>query len=68
MVDVDGNSYIDYVCSWGPLLLGHRPRQVIEALQQVLTIWTSFGAPTEQEIELAELIRDAMPSWKWSGW
>jgi glutamate-1-semialdehyde 2,1-aminomutase len=62
MFDVDGNSYIDYVCSWGPLLLGHRPKQVIEALQQVLAIGTSFGAPTEREIELAELIRGAMPS------
>jgi glutamate-1-semialdehyde 2,1-aminomutase len=62
MFDVDGNSYIDYVCSWGPLLLGHRPKEVIEALQQVLEIGTSFGAPTEREIELAELIREAMPS------
>ena len=50
MFDVDGNSYIDYVCSWGPLLLGHRPKPVIEALQQVLEVGTSFGAPTEREI------------------
>ncbi len=62
MFDVDGNSYIDYVCSWGPLLLGHRPKPVIEALQQVLEVGTSFGAPTEREIVLAELIREAMPS------
>ena len=62
MFDVDGNSYIDYVCSWGPLLLGHRPKQVIEALQAVLAIGTSFGAPTEREIVLAELMREAMPS------
>jgi glutamate-1-semialdehyde 2,1-aminomutase len=62
MFDVDGNSYIDYVCSWGPLLLGHRPKPVIEALQQVLEVGTSFGAPTEREIVLAELIRQAMPS------
>src|ERR671916_1940472 len=62
LIDVDGNSYIDYICSWGPLLLGHRPKEVIDALQQVLEIGTSFGAPTEREIELAELIRDAMPS------
>ena len=62
MIDVDGNSYIDYMCSWGPLLLGHRPKPVIEALQQVLEVGTSFGAPTEREIELAELIRTAMPS------
>ena len=52
LIDVDGNSYIDYICSWGPLLLGHRPKPVIEALQAVLEIGTSFGAPTEREIEL----------------
>ena len=62
LIDVDGNSYIDYICSWGPLLLGHRPKVVIDALQQVLEIGTSFGAPTEREIELAELIRNAIPS------
>jgi glutamate-1-semialdehyde 2,1-aminomutase len=62
LFDVDGNSYIDYICSWGPLLLGHRPPSVIEALRQVLEIGTSFGAPTEREIDLAEIIRDAVPS------
>jgi glutamate-1-semialdehyde 2,1-aminomutase len=62
LFDVDGNSYIDYVCSWGPLLLGHRPPCVIEALTRVLDTGTSFGAPTEREIELAELIREAVPS------
>lgn len=62
LIDVDGNSYIDYICSWGPLLLGHRPGVVIDALQQVLEIGTSFGAPTEREIQLAELIRLAVPS------
>lgn len=60
--DEDGNSYIDYVGSWGPLLLGHRHPEVIEALRQVLEVGTSFGAPTEREIELAELIREAVPS------
>jgi glutamate-1-semialdehyde 2,1-aminomutase len=60
--DVDGNSYIDYVGSWGPLLLGHRPQPVIEALREVLEIGTSFGAPTEREAELAELIIQAVPS------
>jgi glutamate-1-semialdehyde 2,1-aminomutase len=60
--DVDGNSYIDYVGSWGPLLLGHRAKPVIEALRGVLDAGTSFGAPTEREIELAELIRQAVPS------
>jgi glutamate-1-semialdehyde 2,1-aminomutase len=60
--DADGNSYIDYVGSWGPLLLGHRPACVIDALREVLKCGTSFGAPTEREIELAELIRQAVPS------
>jgi glutamate-1-semialdehyde 2,1-aminomutase len=60
--DADGNSYIDYVCSWGPLLFGHRPKVVIDALAKVLEIGTSFGAPTEREIELAELICELMPS------
>jgi glutamate-1-semialdehyde 2,1-aminomutase len=61
LVDVDGNSYVDYVCSWGPLLLGHRPECVITALHDVLEIGTSFGAPTEREVELADMIRRAMP-------
>ncbi|MCC6585783.1 MAG: glutamate-1-semialdehyde 2,1-aminomutase [Bryobacterales bacterium] len=60
--DVDGNSYIDYVCSWGPLILGHRHPAIIRALDNVLEIGTSFGAPTEREIDLAEKIRAAMPS------
>ena len=60
--DVDGNSYIDYVGSWGPLLFGHRFPPVIEALTSVLAVGTSFGAPTEREIHLAEKIRAAMPS------
>jgi glutamate-1-semialdehyde 2,1-aminomutase len=60
--DVDGNAYIDYVGSWGPLLLGHRAASVIDALRAVLDAGTSFGAPTEREIELAELIRQAVPS------
>jgi glutamate-1-semialdehyde 2,1-aminomutase len=62
ITDADGNSYIDYVGSWGPLLLGHRQPQVIEALRAVLDIGTSFGAPTEREIVMAEKIRAAMPS------
>jgi glutamate-1-semialdehyde 2,1-aminomutase len=60
--DVDGNSYIDYVGSWGPLLLGHRPAPVMDALREVLESGTSFGAPTEREVELAGLITKAVPS------
>src|SRR6202040_3777415 len=62
LFDVDGNEYIDYVCSWGPLILGHRPPMVIEALREVLEIGTSFGAPTEREVELAALIHECVPS------
>ena len=60
--DADGNEYIDYVGSWGPLLLGHRFPPVLEALNEALQRGTSFGAPTEEEIELAELIRELAPS------
>jgi glutamate-1-semialdehyde 2,1-aminomutase len=60
--DADGNEYIDYVGSWGPLLLGHRHPEILAALERALEIGTSFGAPTEQEIELAEAICDAAPS------
>src|SRR6266498_1008173 len=49
--DVDGNDYIDYVGSWGPLLLGHRHPEVMAALERALEIGTSFGAPTEKEVE-----------------
>ncbi len=60
--DVDGNEYIDYVGSWGPLLLGHRHPEILAALAEALEIGTSFGAPTEREIELAEAIIRAVPS------
>jgi len=60
--DVDGNSYIDYVGSWGPLILGHRHPSVIKALILILNKCVSFGAPTELEIELADMIIDAVPS------
>jgi glutamate-1-semialdehyde 2,1-aminomutase len=60
--DADGNEYLDYVGSWGPLLLGHRHPDILSALERSLEAGTSFGAPTEQEIELAEAIRDAIPS------
>lgn len=62
LTDVDGNTYIDYVGSWGPLILGHRHPEVIKALQGCLEMGTSFGAPTELETELAKMIIDALPA------
>ncbi len=62
LFDVDGNQYIDYVGSWGPLLLGHRHPEIIRALEEALGVGTSFGAPTEREVELAEEICAAVPS------
>ncbi len=60
--DADGNGYIDYVLSWGPLALGHAHPRVIEALQEAAARGTSYGAPTRLEIELAELVISLVPS------
>ena len=60
--DVDGNEYIDYIGSWGPLLIGHRHPEILGALNEAMTRGTSFGAPTEQEIDLAETIHSLVPS------
>lgn len=60
--DADGNEFIDYVCSWGPLILGHSHPQVVEALKKAVERGTSFGAPTELETILAKMISAAMPS------
>jgi glutamate-1-semialdehyde 2,1-aminomutase len=60
--DVDGKEYIDYIGSWGPLIFGHRPPEVLTALSEILEIGTSFGAPTEREVEIAELIVKMVPS------
>jgi glutamate-1-semialdehyde 2,1-aminomutase len=59
--DVDGNEYIDYVLSWGPLVLGHAPPAVLEALGRTMRDGTSFGIPTELEVLLGEAVRDRMP-------
>src|SRR5438309_4813129 len=56
LYDVDGNRYIDYVLSWGPLILGHVHRAVVEAIREQAGRGTSFGAPTELETELARLV------------
>lgn len=60
--DVDGQAYVDYVGSWGPLIFGHRPPEVLEALQEALRIGTSFGAPTPGEVRLASTISAFFPS------
>lgn len=59
--DADGNEYLDYVLSWGPLVLGHAPEVVLEALARVMQDGTSFGMPTEREVDLADKIADRMP-------
>ena len=60
--DVENNEYIDYVGSWGPMILGHSNPVIINALKEQLNYGTSYGAPTEKEIEIAKLIVDAVPS------
>ncbi|MGQ9511662.1 glutamate-1-semialdehyde 2,1-aminomutase [Thermodesulfitimonas sp.] len=62
VLDVDGNSFIDYVCSWGPLILGHAHPAVVEAVKTTAERGTSYGAPTELEVELAKRIVDALPA------
>src|SRR5687767_12048667 len=62
LYDVDGNRYIDYIGSWGPMILGHGHPEVVAAVHAALDKAFSFGAPTEAENELAELIIDAVPS------
>ncbi|HYV15235.1 MAG TPA: glutamate-1-semialdehyde 2,1-aminomutase [Conexibacter sp.] len=62
LVDVDGNRYVDWVCSWGPLILGHACPPVVEAVRDAAEHGTSFGAPTPGEVELAGEIADRMPS------
>ncbi|KAF0189514.1 MAG: glutamate-1-semialdehyde-2 [Desulfobulbaceae bacterium] len=60
--DVDGNEYIDFVCSWGPMILGHAHPAVLAAITETMAHGTSFGAPTPKEIELASMVVDALPS------
>jgi glutamate-1-semialdehyde 2,1-aminomutase len=62
LYDVDGNRYIDYVLSWGPLILGHAHPSVVSALKEAVARGTSYGAPSPLEIELAQLIREFMPN------
>ncbi|MBL7162496.1 MAG: glutamate-1-semialdehyde 2,1-aminomutase [Anaerolineales bacterium] len=60
--DVDGNRYIDYVLSWGPLILGHAHPEVISAVKQAAELGTSYGAPSPLEVELAQLVQEFMPN------
>ncbi len=62
ITDVDGNEYIDYVCSWGPGILGHAHPQVIQKVQEACEKGLTYGAPTENEVVLAEMISELMPS------
>lgn len=62
ITDVDGNTYIDYVASWGPMILGHARAEVVDAISRAAQFGTSYGAPTRAEVELAEAVIDAFPS------
>lgn len=62
LYDIDGNQYLEYVNSWGPMILGYNPPQVIKELEKQLKLGTSFGAPTEVETEIAELITNFYPA------
>ncbi len=62
LYDADGNKYIDYIASWGPMILGHAYEPVVKAIQDKASFSTSFGAPTELEIEIAELIKSMVPN------
>ncbi len=62
LTDVDGRSYVDYVCAWGPLILGHAHPVVLEAIRAAAERGWSYGAPCEAEVQLAELVRERMPS------
>jgi glutamate-1-semialdehyde 2,1-aminomutase len=62
IIDVDGNIYIDYVCSWGPLIHGHAHPAIVAAITEAAVLGTSYGAPTAAEVELAELIAHRMPA------
>ncbi|MGH2368890.1 MAG: glutamate-1-semialdehyde 2,1-aminomutase [Chloroflexota bacterium] len=62
LVDADGHEYVDYVCSWGPLITGHAHPHVVAAIQRAAERGTSYGAPTEAEVRLAALVKEAFPS------
>lgn len=59
--DVDGNEYIDYICSWGPLMLGHSPKEIVDGIEEIVKKGTSYGVPTAIEVDMAKLIVEAYP-------
>ena len=62
LLDVDGNKFIDYIGSWGPMILGHAHPEILSAIKEAAKNGTSFGAPTELEVKMAELVCNLMPS------
>jgi glutamate-1-semialdehyde aminotransferase len=64
LYDADGNKYIDYINSWGPMILGHAYEPLVKAIQEKVLDSTSFGAPTELEIEMAEMIKAMCPEYR----
>lgn len=62
LFDIDGNEFIDYICSWGPLIAGHAHPEVVSAIERTARLGTSFGAPTELETSMAELVCERVPS------
>lgn len=60
--DVDGNEFIDYICSWGPLMLGHSPKEIVEGIEEIVKRGTSYGVPTAIEVDMAKLIVEAYPA------
>lgn len=60
--DVDGNEYIDYICSWGPLMLGHSPKEIVDGIEEIVKKGTSYGVPTAIEVDMAKLIVEAYPT------
>src|SRR2546428_791051 len=62
LFDVDGNRYIDYIASWGPMILGHAYESVVKAIREYAGLSTSYGAPTELEVSMAELIISMVPN------
>ena len=68
MWDADGKQYIDYIQSWGPMVLGHNNAQIREAVIEASYNGLSFGAPTEAEVIMAELVSNWFHLWKWYAW